>query len=344
MSELALASTAADAGAVERIEQDAAEFAGALDARVSAVLEAARSGNGVDERRADLLAWCETRLLTQIKAEESALYPAGTSIPEARLLVEAMRAEHDVVARLVAALRTAALPSTAAATAASLQTIVESHLAKVTNQLVPALAVAPEVALAELLNGMRDILGVEATHPAPETAGHGHDGRPVDLHPDRGGGVVDVAEQRPEEQHGSEPNTLCPMSTPVKRPDATPAVPAAPATPLEPVQVVRPFGWILIVAAGVGVVLATWLLYGTEAHGMWAGYRDGFTATVVLVCAMALNSTLPKRPFLGVVALAGILLILFAVFLDNSTQVFVTELVGGAAMLAGAILYGAGDR
>ena len=176
MSELALASTAADAGAVERIEQDAAEFAGALDARVSAVLEAARSGNGVDERRADLLAWCETRLLTQIKAEESALYPAGTSIPEARLLVEAMRAEHDVVARLVAALRTAALPSTAAATAASLQTIVESHLAKVTNQLVPALAVAPEVALAELLNGMRDILGVEATHPAPETAGHGHDG------------------------------------------------------------------------------------------------------------------------------------------------------------------------
>ena len=134
------------------------------------------------------------------------------------------------------------------------------------------------------------------------------------------------------------------MSTPVKRPDATPAVPAAPATPLEPVPVVRPFGWIVIVAAGVGVVLATWLVYGTEAEGMWAGYRDGFTATVVLVCAMGLNTTLPKRPLLGVIALAGILLILFAVFLDNTTPVFVTELVGGAAMLAGAIMYGAGDR
>jgi drug/metabolite transporter (DMT)-like permease len=134
------------------------------------------------------------------------------------------------------------------------------------------------------------------------------------------------------------------MSTPVKRPDATPAVPAAPAAPLEPVQVVKPFGWLLIVAAGVGMILATWLVYGVEADGMWAGYRDGFTATVVLACAMALNTTVPKRPFLGIIALAGILLILFAVFLENSTAVFVSELVGGALMLVGAICYGAGDR
>ncbi len=135
------------------------------------------------------------------------------------------------------------------------------------------------------------------------------------------------------------------MSTPVKRPEATPAVPAAPAAPLEPVQVVKPFGWLLIVASSIGVILATWLLYGVEAEGMWAGYRDGFTATVVLVCAMALNSSLPKRPFLGIIALAGILLILFGVFLDDTiTAVTVTELGGGALMLAGAILYGAGDR
>jgi hypothetical protein len=134
------------------------------------------------------------------------------------------------------------------------------------------------------------------------------------------------------------------MSTPVKRPDATPAVPAAPATPLEPVPLVRPFGWILIVAAAVGIILATWLIYGLEADGMWAGYRDGFTATVVLVCAMGLNTTLPKKPLLGIIALAGILLILFGAFLDNPTPVFVSELVGGAVLLAGAILYGAGDR
>src|SRR4051794_15448863 len=130
------------------------------------------------------------------------------------------------------------------------------------------------------------------------------------------------------------------MSTPAKRPEAaTPAVPAAPAAPLEPVPVVRPFGWLLIVASAVAVILATWLLYGVDAEGMWAGYRDGFTATVVLVCAMALNTSLPKRPFLGIIALAGVLLILFAVFLENTTEVFVSELAGGVMMLAGAILY-----
>jgi peptidoglycan/LPS O-acetylase OafA/YrhL len=134
------------------------------------------------------------------------------------------------------------------------------------------------------------------------------------------------------------------MSTPVKRPDATPAVPVAPATPLEPVPVLRPFGWLLIVAASVGLILATWALYPIDGTGMWAGYRDGFTATVVLVCAMALNTSLPKRPLLGVAALAGILLILFAVFLDDPTKVFVAELAAGVAMLAGAMIYGAGDR
>jgi hypothetical protein len=134
------------------------------------------------------------------------------------------------------------------------------------------------------------------------------------------------------------------MSTPVKRPDATPAVPVAPAAPLEPIPLVRPFGWVLITASSVGLIIATWLIYGVEAEGMWAGYRDGFTATVVLVCAMALNTSLPKRPLLAVVALAGILLVLFAVFLDTKTTIFVSELVAGALMLAGAILYGAGDR
>lgn len=176
MSELALASTAADAEAVESIEQDAAELAGALDARVSGLLEAARSGGDVDERRADLVGWCEDRLLTQLKAEESALYPAGTSIPEARLLVEAMRAEHDVIARLAGEVRTATLAVTAAAAAAALRSVVEGHLAKETDQLVPALAVAPEVALADLLGGMRDIQGVAATRSEPAPADHDHAG------------------------------------------------------------------------------------------------------------------------------------------------------------------------
>ncbi|WP_395692052.1 hypothetical protein [Nocardioides sp.] len=134
------------------------------------------------------------------------------------------------------------------------------------------------------------------------------------------------------------------MSTPVQRPDATPAAPVAPATPLEPVPVVAPLGWVLIVAASLGVIISTWVLFPIDAAGMWAGYRAGFTAAVAFVCALALNTTLPKKPFLGIIALCGALLVLFAVFLDDPTTIFVTELVGGAVLIAGALLYGAGDR
>jgi uncharacterized protein (DUF2249 family) len=172
MSELALASSIADAEAVEDIQQHDAELGGALDARVSGLIDAARSGGDVDAARADLVSWCEQRLLTHLKAQESAVYPAGRSLAEARLLVDAMRAEHDVIARLVGELRTAALPVHAAARAAALQVVVEGHLAKADNQLVPALAAAPEVGLADLLAGVREILGVEVTRATAEVDGH----------------------------------------------------------------------------------------------------------------------------------------------------------------------------
>jgi len=135
------------------------------------------------------------------------------------------------------------------------------------------------------------------------------------------------------------------MSTPVKPSGSSvPAVPAAPAAPLEPVPVLAPFGWFLILAAGIGLLLATWLLYPIDYDGMWAGYRDGLIATVVLVAAMALNSSLSKRPILGVLGLCGILLVLFGVFLDNSHVVFLSEVVAGAVLLAGTGMYAAGNR
>lgn len=135
------------------------------------------------------------------------------------------------------------------------------------------------------------------------------------------------------------------MSTPVKPSGSSvPAVPAAPAAPLEPVPVVAPFGWILILTAGIGLILATWLLYPIDYDGMWAGYRDGFIATIVVLAALALNTSLPTRPVLGLLGLCGILLVLFGLFLDNPTKVMVSEVTFGALLLAGTALYGSGHR
>jgi hypothetical protein len=136
------------------------------------------------------------------------------------------------------------------------------------------------------------------------------------------------------------------MSTPIQPRSSVPAtytgVPQQ--TSSGPVPVVGPLGWALILAAGIGLLLATWVLYPIDYDGMWAGYRDGLIGTVVLICALWLNTSLPARPALAVIALAGVLSILFGVFLDNSTSVFVTELAAGVALVAGAALYGAGSR
>lgn len=135
------------------------------------------------------------------------------------------------------------------------------------------------------------------------------------------------------------------MSTPVKPSGSSvPAVPAAPAAPLEPVPVLAPFGWLLVMLAGIGLIIATWVLYPLDADGMWAGYRDGFIATIVVACALALNTSLPKRPFIGLLGLCGILLVLFGLFLDNPTKVLISEVVAGGVLLAGTALYASGHR
>lgn len=96
-----------------------------------------------------------------------------------------------------------------------------------------------------------------------------------------------------------------------------------------------PFGWLLIVVSGLGLIMATWLLYGTSEDGMWAGYRDGLIGTVVIISAMALRTTLPAKPILGITGLCGILLVLFAVFLDDGGAIFISELAAGVGLLVG---------
>ncbi|WP_243057609.1 hypothetical protein [Nocardioides sp. SR21] len=133
------------------------------------------------------------------------------------------------------------------------------------------------------------------------------------------------------------------MATPVKTGSNVPAT-ATTITPAEPVHVVGPVGWVLILSSGIGLILATWMLYPLDAEGMWAGYRGGFTATIVVTCAMALCSSLPKKPIIGLLGICGILLVLFGVFLDNSHVVFLSEVIAGAVLLAGTGMYAAGNR
>jgi hypothetical protein len=143
----------------------------------------------------------------------------------------------------------------------------------------------------------------------------------------------------PEERTSSTPATTTGATA-----SRTPAVPGGRPVPVEPVPVVSPLGWILILVSGIGLIAATWMLYPIDYDGMWGGYRDGLIGTVVVICAMWLNTSLPKQPALGLVALGGVLTVLFAVFLDNPVRVFVAEMVFGIMMLVGVALYAGGRR
>jgi uncharacterized protein (DUF2249 family) len=183
MDKVVIASTEADAQAAEAVEQHHAQMAGALAARVEALVVAAARGDEVAARtaRVDLVGWCEDDLVPHALAEEKAMYPAAQAMAEGRLLVEGMLAEHQTITGLVHLLRATEDPVRAAAAAKALQVAFESHLAKENELVLPLLVSAPAVSVADLLGGMHELLGGgghEHDHGRGEveTGAHGHGG------------------------------------------------------------------------------------------------------------------------------------------------------------------------
>ena len=180
-----VASTTEDANAVEAVKSHHAQLAGALGVRVDRLVRLA--GGGSDDAtttaaRDDLVAFCATELLPHAAAEEGALYPVAAEDVRARLLVEAMIAEHRVLEGLVRDLRTTAGPVLAAAIGTGLRVLFETHLAKENDLILPLVAGDPSRSLSAALAGMHELLGPDAHDEqdhGPDAAGGcgcgGHD-------------------------------------------------------------------------------------------------------------------------------------------------------------------------
>lgn len=160
---LVVASTDEDAAAVEAVKAHHAELAGALGVRVDTLVRSVSSGDeaATTSAREDLVGFCTTELLPHAAAEEAALYPVAATDLRARLLVEAMIAEHRVLERLVDHLRTGTDPVPAAGTATALRVLFETHLAKENDLVLPLIAGDPGRSLAAALAGMHELLGAE---------------------------------------------------------------------------------------------------------------------------------------------------------------------------------------
>jgi hypothetical protein len=120
MDDEVVAMSEADAEAVAAVERHHAILAGSLATLVERLMTAGPSWEPV---RDELVAWCRDELVPHAQAEEKTLYPAAAGFDRARLLVDAMIAEHGVVVRLVEDLAGATDPIRAAGTATALQTL-----------------------------------------------------------------------------------------------------------------------------------------------------------------------------------------------------------------------------
>jgi uncharacterized protein (DUF2249 family) len=157
-NDVIVASTAADAEAVEAITSHHAQLAGRLAVLADAMLSAVERGADFESPRAAALAFLTGELLPHAAAEEERLYPAATRTERARPLVESMIAVHRVIGSLVERIRTEP-PVRAAACGHALRVLFEAHLTDENERVLPIVAADPEVSLVEVTHGMHELLG-----------------------------------------------------------------------------------------------------------------------------------------------------------------------------------------
>jgi hemerythrin-like domain-containing protein len=159
----------------------------ALKAHAEALVTvvSARGTRGVTQHAVDrLVDWCRAELVPHAVAEESTLYRPVAESDAGSLLVEGMLEEHRTIYRLVDELEQATDPVRAVATVGALEAVVSAHLAKEDDELLPLLVHSPYIALADALQGLEELVGLERsasrsprgdgmTHPASSVSSRG---------------------------------------------------------------------------------------------------------------------------------------------------------------------------
>lgn len=182
-----IASNERDARAASAIVDHHAEMAGALSAKVEALLAAAgrEGGSAALAARDDLARWCESDLVPHALAEEKSMYPAAQATVEGKLLVQAMLDEHRAIIDLVSEVEEATDAVRAAAAGRAVKALFDVHLAKENERVIPLLAGTAGVSVADILDQMHESLSADdhageaapaANQPAAGTVAHGHAG------------------------------------------------------------------------------------------------------------------------------------------------------------------------
>ncbi|RPF26948.1 hemerythrin domain-containing protein [Georgenia muralis] len=154
---------AADAYVAEEIRSHHALMRADLDRLSAALVDAAESGTDPAPARAELTEWIRTTLVPHAEQEEATTYPAAANLPEGRLLIAAMLAEHVLIRRFADLAARTQDPAAAGAYGRAVFETFSSHQAKENEHILPLLVEEPTISLAELM-----------AHGHGSHHGHGH--------------------------------------------------------------------------------------------------------------------------------------------------------------------------
>lgn len=166
MSDVTVFSPRREAVAVAAMRRHNARLASRLAGYAQALMTATslHRGSAAERVRLELVDWCRTELLRHAAAEERQLYPRARNEAAGTLLVESMLEEHETIERLVEELGAAEDGVHAVAAASALLVMLETHLKKENEQLLPLLARSPYVSLADLVSGTDEPDGAPRRH------------------------------------------------------------------------------------------------------------------------------------------------------------------------------------
>lgn len=172
-NDVVVATSAADSAAVDDVRSRYAELLGrqaALGAGVFAAVGSA--GPAFDDAHRAVQAFIDNGVRPQLRAAVELFYPSAVNVERARLLVEGLLGETQLIEQAAARIIRDTDRVQIAAHVEALRVLLEALLGKIADLLLPALAEASGVSLADLT---AQLPGLPADAPA-SPAGHGHGG------------------------------------------------------------------------------------------------------------------------------------------------------------------------
>lgn len=152
-----------DAAVAEELKAHHAVMVQDLDRLSRTLADAAASGDGTVQPARDLEQWVRDVLVPHAEEEESTSYRAAGELPEGRLLIESMLAEHALIRRTADHMSAAQNPVEAATYGRALFGIFDSHQRKENDLILPLLVDSATVSLTDVI-----------AHGHGHGHGHGH--------------------------------------------------------------------------------------------------------------------------------------------------------------------------